>query len=721
MPNNSIKFGIDLLPNVDKSDSTGGFNLGSQSLEWNIFGDLTGNATTATAANLETTTTNAIAYYTDTVGTFGSKASADGALYATSTNGTLTFGTLPVAQGGTGVKTIASGEVLIGNGTSAITTKAILNNTTVGALGWNSGGSTNANNLRLLDVNTLAYWNGAYSGTSSNIACVGTITTGIWNGSVIGTLYGGLGNSSFTQNRLLYSETATKFSSTSSIYASASSIAIGSTSAPANSGSFQVKGTSTLRDIYVEENNKYDIGTSGTRWKTAYLTASLLVGAASGITAYNSNALGSFVGPGVLSSCITTVGDGYGYFLMGGGQKYSRMYIRTIGGNGNGSTLGTLGETILELGNSIAQTKENNSGVNNSQGYLWIYGPGQNKGQLTYNNSMFESDKSLYFSNNRNDNTNNAMANEVRGIMGGSDYWRIAGGATAADSGYLEIATCSDGNEPIYIRQYMDTFTTLNTARTLTLLDASGNTSVPGNILPNVTNTQTIGNTTYKWLGVYAGTYYGSIESVADNASIDRHVWFARTNSSSELSGVLTHDDDFKYNPSTNVLTVGKLTITGGTTNSSIASAGTLTIGNGEKALTVSTTTAALTISTTNGNMTIGPTGTGTNTIKTNSGTLTISTTSGSISVSSGSSVSINSGSNYTIAFKINNVEYGRFNESGMFQLGSTSTQSSYKLLVNGGGMFSDVAFGSASSSSVTIYAHMMYNGTDQCIDFLFS
>ena len=47
--------------------------------------------------------------------------------------------------------------------------KSILNNTSAGALGWDSGGNTNANNLRLINVNTLAYWNGAYSGTTSNL------------------------------------------------------------------------------------------------------------------------------------------------------------------------------------------------------------------------------------------------------------------------------------------------------------------------------------------------------------------------------------------------------------------------------------------------------------------------------------------------------------------------------------------------------------------------
>ena len=69
----------------------------------------------------------------------------------------------------------------------------------------------------------------------------------------------------------------------------------------------------------------------------------------------------------------------------------------------------------------------------------------------------------------------------IVGIMGDSDFWRIAGGATVPDSGYLEIATADTGNEPIYVRQYSSgKFVTLK--RTATLLDASGNTTFPGTV-----------------------------------------------------------------------------------------------------------------------------------------------------------------------------------------------------------------------------------------------
>ncbi|UYI97135.1 MAG: hypothetical protein OGM12_04415 [Parabacteroides distasonis] len=64
--------------------------------------------------------------------------------------------------------------------------------------------------------------------------------------------------------------------------------------------------------------------------------------------------------------------------------------------------------------------------------------------------------------------------------VGDNDYGRIAAGATAANAGWVEIATADDGNEPVYARQYSGTFSTIK--RTFTILDASGNTHAPGTI-----------------------------------------------------------------------------------------------------------------------------------------------------------------------------------------------------------------------------------------------
>ena len=69
---------------------------------------------------------------------------------------------------------------------------------------------------------------------------------------------------------------------------------------------------------------------------------------------------------------------------------------------------------------------------------------------------------------------------QVRFQGGNNDYGRIAFGGTANNAGWMEIASCDDGNEPIYARQYRGVFTTIK--RTATLLDANGNTIFPGTV-----------------------------------------------------------------------------------------------------------------------------------------------------------------------------------------------------------------------------------------------
>jgi hypothetical protein len=69
--------------------------------------------------------------------------------------------------------------------------------------------------------------------------------------------------------------------------------------------------------------------------------------------------------------------------------------------------------------------------------------------------------------------------------MSNSGSFRIRiGGAT--NVGWGEIATADDSTDAIYVRQYSGNFATLT--RTLTLLDAIGNTTIPGNVLINTTD-----------------------------------------------------------------------------------------------------------------------------------------------------------------------------------------------------------------------------------------
>lgn len=61
-----------------------------------------------------------------------------------------------------------------------------------------------------------------------------------------------------------------------------------------------------------------------------------------------------------------------------------------------------------------------------------------------------------------------------------NDLFRIRCGGPS-NQGWVEIATADDGTEPIYVRQYTGKFASIT--RTLTLLDGSGNTICPGNLL----------------------------------------------------------------------------------------------------------------------------------------------------------------------------------------------------------------------------------------------
>ena len=66
--------------------------------------------------------------------------------------------------------------------------------------------------------------------------------------------------------------------------------------------------------------------------------------------------------------------------------------------------------------------------------------------------------------------------------MADKDLFRIMCGGSS-NQGCVDIASADDGTEPIYVRQYTGAFSSVT--RTLTLLDGSGNTICPGNLLTN--------------------------------------------------------------------------------------------------------------------------------------------------------------------------------------------------------------------------------------------
>jgi len=106
----------------------------------------------------------------------------------------------------------------------------------------------------------------------------------------------------------------------------------------------------------------------------------------------------------------------------------------------------------------------------------------------------------------------------IQGTVGANDFWFVGGGATASNSGFMEIATGDDAQgagtaEPIYVSQYGPNDPLTGTlVRRGSLLDASGNTNFPGNLGIGTTsprNNLEVGNITTNQTVRIGGVYGG--------------------------------------------------------------------------------------------------------------------------------------------------------------------------------------------------------------------
>lgn len=121
----------------------------------------------------------------------------------------------------------------------------------------------------------------------------------------------------------------------------------------------------------------------------------------------------------------------------------------------------------------------------------------------------------------------------IYGMCGVNDTFAIRGRSTATDVGYLEIATGDNGAEPIYVRQYKkdggeDGFNK-DIVRTLTLLNDSGNTTLPGFI--------TIDNAK-----IYKVQIGGSIDTTNDYNDFV-YINNRKTSDNSLLTNITLHSD----------------------------------------------------------------------------------------------------------------------------------------------------------------------------------
>ena len=111
----------------------------------------------------------------------------------------------------------------------------------------------------------------------------------------------------------------------------------------------------------------------------------------------------------------------------------------------------------------------------------------------------------------------------IVGTMASSDQWRIIGGGSS-DSGYLEIATKDNANEPIYVRQYTS-FSSTGLKRTATLLDGSGNTSFPGQVSASTLASSVIKGPGERSYRTYSPHLYQLI-NLSSTATYNVNTWY---------------------------------------------------------------------------------------------------------------------------------------------------------------------------------------------------
>lgn len=396
-----------------------------------------------------------------------------------------TASSIGVGFGGTGASTFTNGELLIGNGANPIGTRSIKNMTSKGNLGW-----TNANtDIYIPTINTLAYWDGRYNSSTSNLAyCVkgafGTLATK----NSLSKSDVGLGNVDNKSSETIRSEITQGNVTT----------ALGYT--PVNKAGDTMSDTlriSKASETGVEVANtgknhevRFIVGESGNGgiWDathTKWVVYSDVNGNAQlNGTANNAEALVNKV----LDS--TTISNTAGTFsFSGAGAPWE-------GTDWVGFQVGsTVDKFQITVNNGVLKWRQNDNGGTNSDGWTNWVGAASDGSVVTLSGAQtisgaktFSTD--IFFSNS------GTGTRQIRGQVGDNDYWRIAGGATASNAGWMEIATADDGNEPVYVRQYTGAYSSVT--RTATLLDASGNTSFPGLLTTNGTINSVAGN-------VYAG------------------------------------------------------------------------------------------------------------------------------------------------------------------------------------------------------------------------
>lgn len=221
--------------------------------------------------------------------------------------------------------------------------------------------------------------------------------------------------------------------------------------------------------------------------------------------------------------------------------------------------------------------------------YLWQVGHGDEVGTNLPNNGY----KLLY--KGTNDSTNNYLqliATKADGTetiamqldeLGNANYKGEAHfnlGTSNTSTNYRKFTIQGESSNKMSIGPTgIQVYNSSNAAQTLYFQAYGGNIIVGSDSYKTATRTM---HGVYTFPSSATAFNFSGMGAASDNAA--RNIWFSYNGQ----RGTPVYDDDFKYNPSTNVMTVGKMTITGGTADSSLSTSGALTISSSaNKAITI--------------------------------------------------------------------------------------------------------------------------------------
>jgi len=427
--------------------------------------DVTGDINTS--ASLRTGGTARISN-AGTVGSGGANATWDGV-------------TINVNRGGTGATTLTAGGMLYGNGTGAIGATAALGN---GELLIGNGGGAPSVAALTGTANRVTVTNGAGTITLSGPQDLHSGASPSFNGlsltNQLTVANGGTGATTLAAGGILYGN-GTGAVTASGVLANGELLIGDGSGAPAEAA---LTGTANRVTVTngpgtITLSGPQDIHTGATP-QFAGMIAAFARPSADGIAAFqlrtsgggnvlNVDTTNSRIGIG--NAAPTTALDVTGKtrtttFQMTNGAVNN--YVLTSDGSGNATwndpASGTFGDGWV--GNEVrdaANATLTRSGLGTTGSPFEL--------ELNLGNANTWTATQVFAS---------TMSGVLSGTIASNDYYRVMGNGTASNAGFLEIATADDGNEPIYVRQYTGVFGTV--AKQATLLDASGDTSFPGDV-----------------------------------------------------------------------------------------------------------------------------------------------------------------------------------------------------------------------------------------------